>query len=55
MTNQNSSNTKSIDDMTPESFLCAVSSEIEKQHDWITSDITDCTDHLRSYRSFIIS
>lgn len=47
MTNQNSSNTKSIDDMTPESFLCAVSSEIEKQHDWITSDITDCTDHWR--------
>lgn len=33
--------------MTPESFLYAVSSEIEKQHDWITSDITDCTDHWR--------
>lgn len=33
--------------MTPESFLCAVSSEIEKQHEWITSDITDCTDHWR--------
>ena len=47
MTNQNSSNTKSIDDMTPESFLYAVSSEIEKQHEWITSDITDCTDHWR--------
>lgn len=47
MTNQNSSNTKSIDEMTPESFLCTVSSEIEKQHDWITSDITDCTDHWR--------
>lgn len=47
MANQNSSNTKRIDDMTPESFLYAVSSEIEKQHEWITSDITDCTDHWR--------
>lgn len=45
MTNQNSGTTQSIDDMTPESFLYAVSSEIEKQHEWITSDITDCTDH----------
>lgn len=47
MTNQNSSNTKSIDEMTPRSFLYAVSDEIEKQHDWITSEIKDCTDHWR--------
>lgn len=47
MANQNSSNTKSIDDMTPESFLYAVSDEIEKQHEWITSEIKDCTDHWR--------
>jgi hypothetical protein len=47
MTDQNSNTTQSIDEMTPESFLCAVSSEIEKQHEWITSDITDCTDHWR--------
>lgn len=47
MTNQNSSNTQSIDDMTPRSFLYAVSDEIEKQHEWITSEIKDCTDHWR--------
>ena len=47
MANQNSNTTQSIDDMTPEIFLCAVSSEIEKQHEWITSDIKDCTDHWR--------
>ena len=47
MANQNSSNTKRIDDMTPRSFLYAVSDEIEKRQEWITSDITDCTDHWR--------
>ena len=47
MTDQNFNTTKSIDDMTPESFLCAVSDEIEKQQEWITSDITDYTDHWR--------
>lgn len=47
MTDQNFNATKSIDEMTPESFLYAVSDEIEKQHEWITSEITDCTDHWR--------
>jgi hypothetical protein len=45
MTNQNSNTNQSIDEMTPESFLCTVSDEIEKQQEWITSDIKDCTDH----------
>ena len=47
MTSQDSSNTQSIDDMTPRSFLYAVSDEIEKQQDWMTSDIKNCTDHWR--------
>ena len=47
MTNQNSNTNQSIDEMTPESFLCTVSDEIEKQQEWITSDIKDCTDHWR--------
>ena len=33
MTNQNSNTNQSIDEMTPESFLCTVSDEIEKQQE----------------------
>lgn len=47
MTNQDSNTARSIDDMTPRSFLYAVSDEIEKQQDWMTSDIKNCTDHWR--------